>query len=104
MEEVNTTDYGRDSGANRGWVEYSRPNDESTSVAVVNALAKFEGTTPLAVDPPLYEYVDPDALDALFSPRSDGTAREPGEVRFATDTATVVIRPETIRVFERVTR
>lgn len=104
MREANTTEFGPDRGTGRGWVEYSRSTDEPPSVAVAKAIAQFEGTPATASDTPLYAYVDPDALDALFAERPDGTPREPGELRFATDTATVVVRPESVRVFDRVSR
>lgn len=38
----------------------------SRSRAVVEALAEQEGVEPRALDPPLYEVVNPDALDTLF--------------------------------------
>ena len=51
----------------------------SASGQVAKSIADKEGTDPLDI-PPLYESVDPDALDALFTPDS----REPvlGEVTF----------------------
>ena len=51
----------------------------SASERVVAVIAEKSGTDPLEL-PPLYESVDPDALDALFTPDS----REPvlGEVTF----------------------
>ncbi|AGB15444.1 hypothetical protein Halru_0818 [Halovivax ruber XH-70] len=103
MREANTTDCGPKLGMRRGWVEYSRSTDEPPSVAVAKALAQFEGCSPTSMETPLYEFIDPDALDALFATRPDETSRDPGEVRFATETATIVIRPEMVRVFERVT-
>ena len=39
---------------------------EPLSQAVVDAVARAEGVDPLELDAPLYEAVDPDALDALF--------------------------------------
>ncbi|SDR41507.1 HalOD1 output domain-containing protein [Natronobacterium texcoconense] len=35
------------------------------SVAVVEAVARAEGTDPMALDPSLYRAIDPDALDRL---------------------------------------
>lgn len=104
MTEANTTEFGPKTGRGRGWVEYSRSTDEPPSIAVAKAIAQFEGTTATASTVPLYEYVDPDALDALFGERPDGTPRDQGEVRFCTDSATVVVRPQTVRVFDRATR
>lgn len=51
------------------------------SVAVVEAVADTIDCDPYDV-PPLYEIVDPDALDALFSPKYDGTPREAGMIVF----------------------
>lgn len=54
---------------------------ESPSEAVVRAIA--EATDRGVLDlPPLYESVDPDALDTLFDRRPDGTPRQPGRVVF----------------------
>lgn len=43
------------------------------SQAIIDAVADAEETTPLALDPPLYEAVDPDALDTVFQDGTDGT-------------------------------
>ncbi|WP_247731292.1 HalOD1 output domain-containing protein [Halovivax limisalsi] len=83
-----------------GRTEYRRSTDEPVSVAVATALARFEGTSPTGTGASLYEHVDPDALDALFADRADGTSRRPGTVRFTTASATVVVEPDVVRVFE----
>jgi len=44
---------------------------------VLDEVADEERTNPIELDPPLYEVIDPDALDALFC---DG--RFDGEVEF----------------------
>ncbi len=102
MTDASTADCDPSGPGVKGWVEYSRSTDEPISVAVARALAQFEGADSTVT--PLYEYVDPDALDALFADRSDGTPRRTGTVRFATESATVVVRPETVRVFARIER
>lgn len=53
------------------------------SRAVVEVVADAEGVDPLEL-PPLYEAIDPDALDALFRPSACRTDVPPtsGEVRF----------------------
>lgn len=48
------------------------PEDESVSEAVVRAVADAEGVSPTDVTPPLYESVNPEALDDLFDSRSGG--------------------------------
>lgn len=52
----------------------------SLSDKVVQTLADAEGVDPLELDP-LYEVVDPDALDRLFDSTSDDDRRE-GRVQF----------------------
>lgn len=49
--------------------------------AVVRAVANYRDVDSAAL-PPLYESVDPDALEALFAPLPDGSARGPGRVTF----------------------
>ena len=55
--------------------------DEAVSIAVVDAVADLEDTTVADIDPPLYEVVDPDALDRLFMPTEDND-RNDGRVSF----------------------
>lgn len=50
---------------------------DSPSEAVVRAVAKHKGIDPVAVEQPLYDAVDPDALDALIAgsaPPAGGSA------------------------------
>ena len=58
----------------------------SPSRTVVEAVAEAEDIPPEELRPPTYEslhaVVDPEALDALFATRSDGTPRPAGEVSF----------------------
>jgi hypothetical protein len=53
----------------------------SVSVTVVEALAEAKGVSPLDIEEPLYEAVDPDALDQLLS--SNGSTLENGRVEFS---------------------
>lgn len=57
-----------------------RVNDLSASEAVIRQIAEAAGVDPLAL-PPLYDAVDPDALDALFEP-SPGDPILSGTVSF----------------------
>ena len=56
-----------------------RTRDEHLSQSVIAAVADAEGVDPTELSVPLYEAIDPDALDALF--RSDGVAA--GQIRFS---------------------
>lgn len=51
------------------------------SVRVVEAVAAREGIDPLEVSPPLYDAIDPTALDALFAPTGSAN-RTSGTVSF----------------------
>lgn len=61
-------------------------SDLSLSQAVVEAIAEREGVDVTDVEPPeyepLYEVVNPEALDALFAPTASGRPRPPGSVSF----------------------
>ncbi|MCU4754003.1 hypothetical protein OB919_18805 [Halobacteria archaeon AArc-curdl1] len=65
------------------------PNEKIASAHVDNAshklvvkVAEKEGVDPLKLSPPLYEVIDPDALDQLFA--STPTAgRKEGQVTFS---------------------
>jgi len=62
-------------------VEYEIGSDERVSTAVVRAVSAVEGR-PLRSMPPLADVLDPDALDALFVSRDDGTPRTGGRLSF----------------------
>ncbi|WP_339104716.1 HalOD1 output domain-containing protein [Haloterrigena salinisoli] len=54
--------------------------DGDISIAVVTAIASERGVEPTEL-PPLYESLDPDALDALFAPTRTGGPRR-GRLEF----------------------
>ncbi|MFC7213305.1 HalOD1 output domain-containing protein [Saliphagus sp. GCM10025334] len=62
-------------------VSYDWASDELPSEAVVEAVAAATGSTSESI-PPLYEVVDPEALDQLFVPTSQGTSLRTGVVEF----------------------
>ena len=60
----------------------STANDGSVTNEVVEKVAEAEDVGPLELTPPLYEVIDPDALDKLFAsmPTAD---RMEGQVTFS---------------------
>ena len=67
-----------------------RPNgagERSLSYEIIEAIAEREGVETTAIEPPeyeaLYDVLNPEALDALFAPREDGTPRTEGRIEFA---------------------
>lgn len=58
----------------------------SISLQIIEAIAEKEGVEPTEIEPPkyeaLYDVLNPEALDSLFAPRHDGTARNAGTVEF----------------------
>jgi len=56
------------------------------SFLIIEAIAEKEGVDPIDIEPPqydaLYDVLNPEALDALFAPREDGTPRDAGHVTF----------------------
>lgn len=66
---------------------------EPVSDVVVRAVANAAGVAPTELSEPLNESVDPDALDAIFSPRHDGTPRpDDSWIEFPTNGYVVVVR------------
>ncbi|MFP9190175.1 HalOD1 output domain-containing protein [Natronosalvus vescus] len=79
---------------------YDRPADESPSEAVVIAVAAATGKTaaptaerPEAL-PPLYDAIDPEALDALFS--STGTRSRECTIAFTYEGCSVVVEDDQV--------
>ncbi|WP_226005518.1 HalOD1 output domain-containing protein [Natrinema salinisoli] len=62
---------------------------EPVSIAVVTAAATYRNADPTDL-PPLYEWVDPDALDALFAPTQRGGSRG-GRFEFTYDGLRVAV-------------
>jgi hypothetical protein len=59
----------------------SPDNDRSVSAVVVDSVADALGVSPLELETPLYQVIDPDALNDLFAP-TPTTEREPSRVSF----------------------
>jgi hypothetical protein len=62
------------------------------STTVIHALADCLGLDVTEGRISLYDAVDPDALDALFRPRHDGTPRAGGTLSFVVDGHHVTVR------------
>lgn len=67
---------------------------QSFHAAVVQAAVGATGADPVAVRDALADVVDPDALDALFRPRADGTPRGEGALRLPFREHDVVVRSD----------
>ena len=55
--------------------KYETDSDRSPAVAVADALAEADGVDAMDL-PPLYDVIDPDALDALFAERGQSADAE----------------------------
>ncbi|MEY7850513.1 HalOD1 output domain-containing protein [Natrarchaeobius sp. A-rgal3] len=71
-------------------VQYEYESDEPPSIAVTMALAQYRGEDVTRTSTHLYDYVDPEALDALFDGSRDGD-RSAHRVEFEVEGATVVV-------------
>lgn len=60
----------------------NRNGDEPLSAAVVDAVAEAADVSPANLGTSLYDRIDPDALDNLFSDRHNGMPRGSGRVVF----------------------
>lgn len=65
------------------------PTSQRVVLDVIERIARREGVDPLDLTPPLYDAVDPDALEALLSPPSRVQS-----VRFEYRTWSVIIHPD----------
>ncbi|OVE83741.1 HalOD1 output domain-containing protein [Natronolimnobius baerhuensis] len=77
---------------------YDRPAGESPSIAVATALARYNDEDVTAASTQLYDYVDPEALDALFEPTRSGVDRAVHVVEFDVDGATVSVTPDHVEI------
>lgn len=79
-------------------MEYELGQDEPVSFAIVEAVSSAERCPPGSL-PPLYETLDPDALDTLFASEDERTERGPSLVTFAySDSIVTVEDHDTITV------
>ncbi|GKZ16120.1 HalOD1 output domain-containing protein [Haladaptatus sp. T7] len=68
-------------------------DSKQLSTTVMTAIAEAMDADPTEIGP-LYDRFDPDALDGLFSPRSDGAPRTGGRVGFTFEGYHVFIRSD----------
>ncbi|AFZ72363.1 HalOD1 output domain-containing protein [Natronobacterium gregoryi] len=89
--------YESDGRTCRRRVRYDRTEGESASIAVATALARYHDED--ATDPStrLYDYVDPEALDALVAGTEDG-ARSASVVEFEVERTAVRVYPGHVEV------
>ncbi|MCU4740825.1 hypothetical protein OB955_07225 [Halobacteria archaeon AArc-m2/3/4] len=98
MSRQTTRGFDSGNGGHHHRVRYERDDSEPPSVAVATALAEYNGEDVQTASTQLYDYIDPEALDALFAPRYSGDERADGQVRFEVEGAMVVVRPTSIQV------
>ncbi|NGM68474.1 hypothetical protein G6M89_05525 [Natronolimnobius sp. AArcel1] len=79
-------------------ITYDRPAGESPSIAVATALARYNDEDVTAASTQLYDYVDPEALDALFEQTRSGADRSVRVVEFDVDGATVSVSPDRVEI------
>ena len=72
--------------------EYGNESDHSPVEVIVDAVARAAGVEPMEL-PPLYEYVDPDAIDTLFE-RHQGAKDAEALLSFKVDTWNVFVRAD----------
>jgi len=56
--------------------------DQRISIQIVEAIAETAGADPLEL-PPLYETIDPEAIDALVADSEAGQSTSPDMIKFA---------------------
>ncbi|WP_226008397.1 HalOD1 output domain-containing protein [Natrinema salinisoli] len=82
-------------------VKYTTSEDELMSQTVINAVSEVIGCDPIELDP-VYEYIDPDALDAVFSsPSSIGENQDDIYLEFAYMTYRVTVTTDHVHVYSQ---
>ena len=71
-------------------LHYDRRSDESVSAAVVRGVAAVTNTSPTELEP-LFETLDPDALDQLYRSTADGSGRGDSWVSFSYNDCAVTV-------------
>ena len=56
---------------------------EKPSLAIVERVAEREGVSSVELNPPLFDVIDPDALDAFFESSNAGTSPTGAHVSFS---------------------
>ncbi|AEH36315.1 HalOD1 output domain-containing protein [Halopiger xanaduensis] len=79
-------------------VRYERPEGEPPSIAAATALARYNDEDVTAASTQLYDYVDPEALDALFDDTCTRGSRSVAAVEFDVDGVRVTVRPDRVEV------
>ncbi|MFD1515260.1 HalOD1 output domain-containing protein [Halomarina rubra] len=72
-----------------GFHEASYDGSDPIYTAVVEAVAETKGVDPLSLEPPLYDVLDPEALDSLYS--SPTRTETPLRVSFSYADCTVTV-------------
>ncbi|WP_161973232.1 HalOD1 output domain-containing protein [Halostella litorea] len=79
-----------DPEANAYYAVHDWSSEGSLSVTVVSALSEIDDTDPREMEP-LDSYVDPDALDGLFEPRTGNPRDDSGRLELVVDDYHVTI-------------
>ena len=80
-----------DSEADLYRLRHDWSSDDDVSIAIVEAVAEITNVEVLDIDP-LYESIDPDALNKIFEPRAEGEPRKiGGSVTIAANECTVTV-------------
>lgn len=78
--------------------------NQRISVQIVEAVAETAGVDPLEL-PPLYETIDPEAIDALIADSEAGQSTSPDVIKFAyADHMVTVYGDQTVEVADTVAR
>lgn len=76
--------------------------DHRPATRVIEAVARASDTSPSGLTTPLYDTIDPDALDRLFGPVNSADRQSGGALGFTVGEWDVVVdwRDESVRVYE----
>ncbi len=81
---------GIDPPAGTAVVAHDWDADVSLALTIVETIARLSGQPPERLER-LYDHIDPDSLESLFAPATEGSNRNTGRVTFQLDVYTVTV-------------
>ena len=79
-------------------IRYEPSPDEPLSIAAATALAEYHDEDVTAATTQLYDFIDPESLDALFADTQSGVVRSSGMVEFQAQGIQMTIEADRIKV------
>lgn len=74
------------------------PQDRSLTEQIIGTISEHEGVDPLEITPPIYDVIDPDAAETLFSDQSKHEPDEGVQLTFSYNGYTITVEGDNIQI------